>query len=613
MQNRPGAPGPSPPQAPPRNLKRPSPDEAVEAAPQQAAVTPQQKAQMPNQTGQRPLATGLPFLTPEQIARLTPEQRGKYEAMMKKNAAQQEQPMTQDQYNRLKAIMGAEMARNEQFPEIPMSNAEKAEMARKFKSVVDFFTKMNRSIGRWYSITEDDARARMYFRTRCRIASQFADGDRFTRLNQSFSMNIGDLDQALEMINNMIKDIGNWYKERGEAGKPPGNQQQPQAPQPAPLSAANLEENSKAHTQMHQRSNSKGGQTPAAPTSNQPPFAFGASSPHGQPAYLSKPTVTVDTLNPPPPKRKKVNPQQASSPAVQSSTASPQTKPPSPEMRRQAQPEPSKPPQAPMIVCTEPGCEMGSFGFATEEARNLHVQEEHVRPNEDPLKFFSESVASSLGLDPQGHVKGGPIAGQAQPSAPPMATTLSRQGQAGGRIDSATATPMSRAASMNRQGSAAGLAPMGNVQGCLGAGTPRAADAKVGDGLPFGEDAWGTANVDPQDLFSAFGSLDSTGGGVISDPSLYRSLTPNDTPESSKDSGSSEPNSDISEGVNLDIDLNWAPVDQDFLMDMNNVTMDAMDSMDPALAAMPAWEDVPSDFNKPFNFDTTGLYLLDTN
>jgi hypothetical protein len=167
---------------------------------------------------------------------------------------------------------------------------------------------------------------------------------------------------------------------------------------------------------------------------------------------------------------------------------------------------------------------------------------------------------------------------------------------------------MSRAASMNRQGSTAG-----NVQGGLGAGTPRAM-GDVTHALPLGEDSWGVAGVDPQELFSAFSQLDSSGGGVISDPSLYRSLTPNDTPESSKDSGSSEPNSDISDGANLDIDLVWAPMDQDFLVDMNNITMDAMESMDPALAVMPAWEDVPNDFSKPFNFDASAsLYLLDTN
>jgi hypothetical protein len=47
----------------------------------------------------------------------------------------------------------------------------------------------------------------------------------------------------------------------------------------------------------------------------------------------------------------------------------------------------------------------------------------------------------------------------------------------------------------------------------------------------------------------------------------YRYLTPNDTPESSKDSGASEPNTDISEEVHLDLDLNWQMHDCDLVFD----------------------------------------------
>jgi hypothetical protein len=48
---------------------------------------------------------------------------------------------------------------------------------------------------------------------------------------------------------------------------------------------------------------------------------------------------------------------------------------------------------------------------------------------------------------------------------------------------------------------------------------------------------------------------------------MYRSLTPNDTPESSKDSRASEPNTDISEEVHLDLDLNWQTQDCDLFFD----------------------------------------------
>jgi len=87
-------------------------------------------------------------------------------------------------------------------------------------------------------------------------------------------------------------------------------------------------------------------------------------------------------------------------------------------------------------------------------------------------------------------------------------------------------------------------------------------------------DPWADATIDPLSIFQNFQALESRTGGAISDMNIYRSITPNDTPDSSKD-GLSEPNSDNSDrvgfGINLDIfDDNWLPFgsDADFLADM---------------------------------------------
>lgn len=76
-------------------------------------------------------------------------------------------------------------------------------------------------------------------------------------------------------------------------------------------------------------------------------------------------------------------------------------------------------------------------------------------------------------------------------------------------------------------------------------------------------DPLANARFGPHDLFALYPPLEATGGGEISDINVYRSTTPDDSPLSSKD-GLSELNSEILEGVELDVDVdifddNWTP------------------------------------------------------
>ena len=132
-------------------------------------------------------------------------------------------------------------------------------------------------------------------------------------------------------------------------------------------------------------------------------------------------------------------------------------------------------------------------------------------------------------------------------------------------------------------------------------------------------DRW---TIDPQSLFSNMGSFNPACGGVVYDASVLQAMTPNDTPESSKDSGASEPNSDISEGVNLDIDMEWQALGgDDMLLDMSQITMETLDGMglgdldiDASMrsdmtADIPNWDEVHPDFSKPFQLDTS-LYSM---
>jgi hypothetical protein len=194
---------------------------------------------------------------------------------------------------------------------------------------------------------------------------------------------------------------------------------------------------------------------------------------------------------------------------------------------------------------------------------------------------------------------------------------------------------MSRGASMQRQGSAAGGKPgdaVGTPGKMMAAATAAAAAAKQPGAaggtpqLPM-EDPWAGSTIDPQDLFSGLErSLETVTGGFVPDFGTYRSLTPNDTPESSKDSGVSEGTSDIAEHMVLDIDLAVQPLDGDLLWDMDNITMDNFDAaavglggggemdMDMYLndsSVLFSLDELQSDFSKPWKVDQSLYSTMD--
>lgn len=391
-----------------------------------------------------------------------------------------------------------------------------------------------------------------------------------------------------------------------------------------------------APAQPQNRPPARSGQPPAAPTTTQPPFALGnQKSPTGEPTYFGAPAVTHANLNPPPQPRKKPKPNppsqlgQTSSPLVPPG-ASPQPKVSSPDLRRQPGPAPeTTKPQPNPFPCPDAGCEFHQSGFPTEEARNAHHQEEHVKPFEDPLRFFEESIGEWV----NSHHTGSPQSRAreqetGQPSSQPMMATLSRTGQTPGGKNESAATPMSRDGSMRRQGSAAGskapenTATSGRMVGSKSEETPGPdnsklvgrLDAEIPMGGPLGE-PWANSTIDPQSLFSSFAPMETITGNLSSDFSGYGSSTPNDTPESSKDSGASEPNSDISETANMDIDLNWQPMDESMLVDMSSINMETYDPLSNDFMVAESFQfdgldDVVTDFSKPFQFDTS-LYSMD--
>ena len=607
-------PSPGPAQAAKNSLKRSSTDDLTETQPPQNAEASDQAAQ---------------------------DQKARMEAMRDRQAQLQ---ITPEEVARLQAIAKEELVRAQQLQtrnpdqDMTIPPAELMELQMKLRDAGARMSNLAKALGRWFHLSKNEDLARLFFRKRLQLARQFNDGDKMTTPRDSPSMSIVEVNQIITMTENMKHDLAAVLGGKLLSRAP--NQNQPPQPAPggpAPLNAANLERQAQilkgAQNAQNNRSGGKGAQPPPPPTTAQPPFPFGAKkSPAGGPTYLNKPSVTAENLHLPPPRKKtKTGAQQTSSPATQQATApSPQAKPPSPEMKRQAPVEPVKP-ETKTFACPEPDCESHQTpGFYSEEALQAHHQEEHVRPNEDPFNFVNEHMTFALGLDLQGHSK--TMASQEPLGAPPMSLSVSKQGQTPMSKPDFAATPMSRDASMRRQGSSAGV-KMENA-GTPGrnglqiksenANTPKLADGKLPGArqeseapqMSVAEDPWANSTIDPQNLFATFAPLEALPGSLASDMAMYRSLTPNDTPESSKDSGASEPNSDISEGVNLDIDLTWQSMDGEVLMHMTNFNMEGFESGDADMMmaednfTISSFDDMTNDYSKPFQFDNS-LYSMD--
>ncbi|TVY57675.1 hypothetical protein LCER1_G004184 [Lachnellula cervina] len=629
----------SSPAQPAKNLKRASSDDVVEVPNPNAAQNVRSAQQVtqnqPTQAQKQPQQQQVPQpLNPAQLAALDPESRKKYEQTLK--GARDKADM-----DKLTSIRNEEQQNTQPAPEIPMDPGTKGDTVKRLRDIILPLNNMNRAVFRWYQITRDEPRTKAFFRLKNRVGQQFKDSG-MSQPKERFSMMPRDIEQGRGMLQGMVKDLSDRFpamKKSDSAQAHPTAVSQPpaQTSQPVPtpptvqLSHANLQKQQNQLNNTHQRSGSRGSHAPAAPTSSQPPFQFGAGSPppDGVPAYLTKPPLTRDELKLPAKKKQKQDNKAAMGQTPVSNASPHLTKPISPEVKRQ--PAETKQQPRPLFNCSDPDCDRHNVGFESEEALRIHTQEHTI---ENPMQYAQQNLASMLGLDPSGHAK--------KPVVSQEALKMSKQGQTPNMKgeNTPTATPMNRQVSMNRQGSATGARP-----GAASKATPkdmpktpasqRDASKQQSNQHPkevVVEDPWANATIDPHDLFQAFQPFESGAGGAISDMNVYRSITPNDTPESSKD-GLSEPNSDISDGVGLDISLDifddkWQPfgpseIDGLFDMNMNNfdVNADGLKMFDADLSAdieqqQPAmgfgsWEDMvdTAAFDRPFVFDAS-LYSM---
>ncbi|KAI0554192.1 hypothetical protein F4679DRAFT_349304 [Xylaria curta] len=612
-------------------IKRPHPDDTPEVPNSSTTAVQRPGAQQPQPGASSSVPPQIPQASPEQLAAMTPEQRQKYEAMVKNRQAASANPMSEEMM-RLRTIgqenYQAEL--KEQQPDIHMTPEQYRDTAHKIQALGVEMTKMSKLLTRWYSFTRDDNRAGLFFKLRTRLFKQYADSDKMSMPKEKFSITQADLNSIQGMLEGMGKDLTahfshgmrkNPSQNANEPAPQGGASARPGAPttQPAPLNAANLEKQTQALNRMHQRNNSRAGQPPPPPTTAQPPFSFGAQSPDGRPTYAGGPAVTQDNLQLPARKKPKTEAKAGAGPnqTGSSANASPQgQKLSSPEMNKRQAASEARPAKS-QFRCTDQYCDFRNIGFPTAEALQKHTQEEHVKPAEDPMKFAVDGLAEVLGLHTNGKPKHVAAIGGNVPSP--------------GDMTKRAQTPPNKTDfvnSMKRQGSMTGTKPNELIKTIAGkAGTPKPdPNSRAADGTTFVATAHGGAasqaavgeimgaTIDPQELLSAVTGLETGGNGAILDMNVYRSLTPNDTPESSKDSATSELNSDVSEGVALNVTLDmgfgtWDP----FALGHEPPIVD-LESYDP-MPTVPypdfSWDEVQPDFDKPFALDTS-FFSLET-
>lgn len=443
-------------------------------------------------------------------------------------------------------------------------------------------------------------------------------------------MTTDEIQKAMNVTMSILGDCNKfgWYK--------PAESQPSALGQPiqAPVSKANVEAQPAGAgdgTQQSQRAGSKGpGAQPAAAAAGggaQASFSLGALSPHGQPKYMTAPKDM--NLHIPPKKKAKANHAKQQGPSAGGTAAA------TPEIKQE-----HKPPVKPAFYCTEPDCEAAAVGFATEEARQMHVQTEHIQPNEDPRKFFQENLAASLGVDLDGNVLGGANAGPQQNNNTPqggagtMSATQSKQGQTPASF---APTPMSRGLSMNRSASGAGArqqqakaqemvktegSKAGGAPGTGGKGTPKQQPAAAPTA-----DAFDSSTIDPQALFADVPGFNSVAGGVFTDPTFLQTLSPNNDTPDSKGSGTTEAASELPDpaGLGGELDADWQQFGDAYLM-LGGSEMDLqglgttgevdqwdrgvlLDAMEPTMQDI-NWDEVNVDFAKAPSLDTS-LYSMD--
>jgi hypothetical protein len=431
-----------------------------------------------------------------------------------------------------------------------------------------------------------------------RLTQQFTNANALEETREIFTMTGADVEQGFVLARSIFADLARAYPNMMKMSKPgagpaqaaggsapgagPGagpttdgnnNNGAAAAAAPAPLSSANLQSQQQALQQQMmkaaaaQNQNAQQGKNRA---SNRPPPAPTTAQAPPFPNEVVASRLTQDDLKLPGRKKQKQN-------ATSTPVLSQQPAPPSSSQQQQQQQQPQKPnlnmghfpgaktpadektmqlqppePVRSQFHCPEAQCDHHHYDpFEDQAALDKHFEEEHAKPIRDPTQFVLGELREMLNLDENGKLRAPPKEDNAETkpaTGAPSTTAMDRQASRNSTKTSPELTRNKVEAARN------------NAQ--------QAKDNTVNPEVTqLLQSIWSVNPLDLQNNFGFSSNIPETGGdGAISDMNVYRSIaTPNDTPESSASGSkdSSEPNSDISEALDLKIDLdmngNWQP------------------------------------------------------
>lgn len=343
----------------------------------------------------------------------------------------------------------------------------------------------------------------------------------------------------------------------------------------ATLNATNLHQLQLAMQNDRQatfQKNNTSNRAPAAPTSPQPPFTFGAQSPQGLAKYPDKPNgLTQDKLSLPSTKRRKGNQVTATTPT------------PAPGIPKSAQAnkitildaQPAA--LASRIKCPLPNCQSSLKEFGTQIELDAHASEVHgpkEPPIEDPLQWTLQQARLGVGLDETGKSMSRPE--QEVLGTPKIKASESEPAQHLNKQESSTL--MARAQT--------GRSPVFHLktpQASVGIKTP-SPEAKSSDmdgkitephtsektfqkSLTSSPDPWATSHIPPAVINNSWPGLPNV-SFIGPWTTIQNALTPTSTQSSGKSEKDSPRISDISEHdavkINLFVDdSEWANMFED--------------------------------------------------
>ena len=446
-------------------------------------------------------------------------------------------------------------------PPLILDDATRAQIVETLKENAPFVYRMEHGLSQYFkSVNNDENNIREALKLRQTLLSQYQQPTQYQPNQlppnlipaQQFTITSADLADAILKVRTIFFEVTRKRRETGGIDQSHPISGQPQA---TPRQTEQSQQETASQPMIKQQSRQKHAREkePPAPTTDKPPFAIGASLPHGIPTYGQQiPELTQDKLVMPQPKRRKTekdNQSAKTTSPVPAPTKRPAAAPPKPE---------------PAFKCQVTGCEHGKKGFMTSDDLQRHVEEAHKEKDpEDPLAFVLEQARNALGLDVNGKPvqKEKPIKMEKSLSAQPMKQSASAQGPTP-KLEGGT--PMSRGTThLSQMGGPRTPQPM--VKPAENKATPRSGHGRTDHPTPSREpatpDPWTDIGLMPQDLAAHFPAIGDVQGTLS-----VTSLTPSSTLATKSDKET--PKSDIGEDASIKINIesdSWLP--PGFLMD----------------------------------------------